>query len=79
MEKPIYPHTVIQGDFEWSKINSLPDDCWFADEQDALMQANAELCGESFVCGDGKLKLTPIKTDVGTEVEERGYLVEFLE
>ena len=79
MEKPIYPHTVIEGDFDWMKINSLPDDCWFFDEQDALTQAEAEICGESFVCGDGKVKLTPCKINFGTRVEEPGYLVEFLE
>lgn len=78
MNKPNYSHTVIQGEFEWSKINCLPADCWFADSQDALTQANAVETGESFICGDGKIKLIPCTIDEDTNVEDQGYLVEFL-
>ena len=56
----------------WGTVNALTGLDWYRFDSDAMQEAGAETAGKSFVCADGKLKLTPVKMSDGAD----GYLVE---
>lgn len=73
---------TIRGDWSWGLHSTLGESHFFADKDDALSAAGAEVSGERFACADGAIALTPIVisayTDAGELVEDAGYLVEDL-